>query len=209
MKKMKCPVCDSESYEILKTKGKNTKEYLLQCNDCGNTYRETVVIPKMVECRVIISKFEESFKKTIKIHPDDVLEVGEVLKVDGEEVEITSLENIRGGRVSKSPVSELVTIWATSLTGPVRVGISIDKHGWIISKKVEVDRNFQFNVGDIVKIGRAVFRIKSIKTITSKIRKGGATAEQIKRIYGRPVDGKTKFQYDLSSKIVEVVEEEE
>jgi uncharacterized Zn finger protein len=76
---MKCPVCDSESYEILKTKGKNTKEYLLQCNDCGNTYRETVVIPKMVECRVIISKFEESFKKTIKIHPDDVLEVGEVL----------------------------------------------------------------------------------------------------------------------------------
>ncbi|AIS32312.1 MAG: HVO_0476 family zinc finger protein [Methanobacterium formicicum] len=206
---MKCPVCDSESYEILKTKGKNTKEVLLKCNECGNTYRETVVIPKMVECRVIISKFEESLKKTIKIYPDEVLEVGEVLVVDGEEAEITSLENVRGGRVSKSPVSELVTIWATSLSGPARVGISIDNHGWILSKKVEVDRDFQFNVGDVVKMGKAVFRIKSMKTITSKIRKGGATADQIKRIYGRPADGKDKFKYDLSSKIVEVVEEEQ
>jgi uncharacterized Zn finger protein len=209
MKKMKCPVCDSESYEILKTKGKNTKEVLLKCNECGNTYRETVVIPKMVECRVIISKFEESLKKTIKIYPDEILEVGEVLVVDGEEAEITSLENVRGGRVSKSPVSELVTIWATSLTGPARVGISIDNHGWILSKKVEVDRDFQFNVGDVVKMGKMVFRIKSMKTITSKIRKGGATADQIKRIYGRPADGKDKFKYDLSSKIVEVVEEEQ
>jgi len=205
---MKCPVCDSESYEILKTKGKNTKEVLLKCNECGNTYRETVVIPKMVECRVIISKFEESLKKTIKIYPDEVLEVGEVLVVDGEEAEITSLENVRGGRVSKSPVSELVTIWATSLTGPARVGISIDNHGWILSKKVEVDRDFQFNVGDVVKMGKMVFRIKSMKTITSKIRKGGATADQIKRIYGRPAESKDKFKYDLSSKIVEVVEEE-
>ncbi len=205
---MKCPVCDSESYEILKTKGKNTKEVLLKCNECGNTYRETVVIPKMVECRVIISKFEESLKKTIKIYPDEILEVGEVLVVDGEEAEITSLENVRGGRVSKSPVSELVTIWATSLTGPARVGISIDNHGWILSKKVEVDRDFQFNVGDVVKMGKMVFRIKSMKTITSKIRKGGATADQIKRIYGRPAESKDKFKYDLSSKIVEVVEEE-
>jgi uncharacterized Zn finger protein len=206
---MKCPVCDSESYEILKTKGKNTKEILLKCNECGNTYRETVVIPKMVECRVIISKFEESLKKTIKIYPDEILEVGEVLVVDGEEAEITSLENVRGGRVSKSPVSELVTIWATSLTGPARVGISIDNHGWILSKKVEVDRDFQFNVGDVVKMGKMVFRIKSMKTITSKIRKGGATADQIKRIYGRPAESKDKFKYDLSSKIVEVVEEEQ
>ena len=203
---MKCPVCDSESCEILKTKGKNTKDVLLKCNECGNTFRETITIPKMVECRVIISKFEESVKKTIKIYPDEVLEAGEVLIVDDEEVEITSLENIRGGRVLKSPVSELVTIWAASLAGPARVGISIDYGGRILSRKVEVERDFQFNVGDVVKLERAVFQIKSMKTITSRVRKGGAVAEQIKRVYGRPADKRDRFQYDLTSKIVETVE---
>jgi len=203
---MKCPVCDSESHEILKTKGKNTKDVLLKCNECGNTFRETITIPKMVERRVIISKFEESVKKTIKLYPDEILEIGEVLMVDDEEVEITSLENTRGGRVSKSTVLELVTIWATSLTGPARVGISIDYGGRILSQKVEVERDFQFNVGDVVKLGRSVFVIKSMKTITSKIRKGGAISEQIKRVYGRPADRRDRFKYDLTSKIVETVE---
>ena len=203
---MKCPVCDSESCEMLKTKGKNTKEVLLKCNECGNTFRETINIPKMVECRVIISKFEESVKKTIKLYPDEILQAGEVLIVDDEEVEITSLENTRGGRVLKSPVSELVTIWAASLAGPARVGISIDYGGRILSRKVEVERDFQFNVGDVVKLERSVFQIKSMKTITSRIRKGGAVAEQIKRVYGRPADKRDRFQYDLTSKIVETAE---
>ena len=203
---MKCPLCDSESHEILKTKGKNTKEVLLKCNECGNTFRETITIPKMVECRVIISKFEESVKKTIKLYPDEILQAGEVLIVDDEEVEITSLENTRGGRVLKSPVSELVTIWAASLAGPARVGISIDYGGRILSRKVEVERDFEFNVGDVVKLERSVFQIKSMKTITSRIRKGGAVAEQIKRVYGRPADKRDRFQYDLTSKIVETAE---
>ena len=95
------------------------------------------------------------------------------------------------------------TIWASSLTGPARVGISIDYHGRILSQKVEVERDFQFAVGDVVKMGRAVFRIKSMKTITSKIRKGSATAEQIKRVYGMPAGRNDTYQYDLTTKIVE------
>ncbi|NYB52243.1 MAG: hypothetical protein HVN35_06775 [Methanobacteriaceae archaeon] len=201
---MKCPVCSSESYKILKTKGKNTKEVLLKCNECGNTFREIIKIPKMVECRIIISKFEVSEKKIIKLYPDEVLEIGEVLVVDGEEVEITSLENNRGGRVSKSLVSELETIWASSLKGPARVGISIDYGGQIYSKKVEVDRDFSFTVGDVVKMGRAVFRIKSMKTVTAKKRKGSALAEETKRVYGRPASPNDRPKYDLTSKIVEI-----
>lgn len=200
---MKCPICNSESHEIIKTKGKNTKEVLLKCNECGNTFRETIKIPKITECRIIISKFSESEKKVVKLYPDEILQVGEVLEVDEEEVEITSLENKRGGRVSESQVLELETIWATSLAGPARVGISIDYGGRVLSKKVEVERDFLFTVGDVVKMGRSVFRIKSMKTISSKIRKGSAPAEQIKRVYGRPAGHNDKFKYDLTSKIVE------
>ncbi len=55
----------------------------------------------------------------------------------------------------------------------------------------------------LAELDKAIIEIKSMKTITSKIRKGSALAEQIKRIYSRPATHKDKFQYDLTSKIVE------
>jgi uncharacterized Zn finger protein len=200
---MKCPLCDSESNEMIKSKGKTTREILLKCNECGNTFRETVSIPKMVECRIIISKFEDSQKKNLKLHPDEVLRVGDVLLVEDEEVKVTSLENNRGGRVQRSEVSLLETIWASSLTGQVRVGISVDFWGRILSHKVEIERDFQFTVGDVVKMGRTLFRIKSMKTIDAKVRKGSSMAEDTKRVYGQPLNSGENFQYDLSSKVIE------
>lgn len=200
---MKCPLCDSESNEMIKSKGKTTREILLKCNECGITFRETVSIPKMVECRIIISKFEDSQKKNLKLYPDEVLRVGDVLLVEDEEVKVTSLENNRGGRVQRSEVSLLETIWASSLTGQVRVGISVDFWGRILSRKVEIERDFQFTVGDVVKMGRTLFRIKSMKTIDAKVRKGSSMAEDTKRVYGQPLNSGENFQYDLSSKVVE------
>jgi uncharacterized Zn finger protein len=200
---MKCPLCDSESNEIIKSKGKTTREILLKCNECGNTFRETVNIPKMVECRIIISKFEDSQKKNLKLYPDELLRVGDIMLVDDEEVKVTSLENNRGGRVQRSEVSLLETIWASSLTGPVRVGISVDFGGRILSRKVEIERDFQFTVGDVVKMGRTLFRIKSMKTIDAKIRKGSSRAEDTKRVYGQPLNSRDDFQYDLSPKVIE------
>jgi uncharacterized Zn finger protein len=203
VKNMKCPLCDSESNEIIKSKGKTTREILLKCNECGNTFRETVHIPKMVECRIIISKFEDSQKKNLKLYTDEVLRVGDVLLVDNEEVKVTSLENNRGGRIQRSEVSLLETIWASSLTGQVRVGISVDFGGRILSRKVEIERDFQFTVGDVVKMGRTLFRIKSMKTIDSKVRKGSSRAEDTKRVYGQPLNSREKFQYDISRRVVE------
>lgn len=200
---MKCPLCDSESNEMIKSKGKTTREILLKCNECGNTFRETFSIPKMVECRIIISKFEDSQKKNLKLYPDEVLRVGDVLLVEDEEVKVTSLENNRGGRVQRSEVSLLETIWASSLTGQVRVGISVDFWGRILSRKVEIERDFQFTVGDVVKMGRTLFRIKSMKTIDAKVRKGSSMAEDTKRVYGQPLNSGENFQYDLSSKVIE------
>jgi uncharacterized Zn finger protein len=188
---------------MIKSKGKTTREILLKCNECGNTFRETVSIPKMVECRIIISKFEDSQKKNLKLHPDEVLRVGDVLLVEDEEVKVTSLENNRGGRVQRSEVSLLETIWASSLTGQVRVGISVDFWGRILSHKVEIERDFQFTVGDVVKMGRTLFRIKSMKTIDAKVRKGSSMAEDTKRVYGQPLNSGENFQYDLSSKVIE------
>ncbi len=137
----------------------------------------------------------------MEVYPDELLKVGDVLPLGEIRVEITSLETKKGSRVSKSIVSDLDTIWGSSLDTLARVGISVDFHGRISSYKVEVERDFIFNIGDLVKIENTIFKIKSLKTMDRKMRKGSANAGIIKRIYGRPFKSNT-FNQDLTSKIV-------
>jgi uncharacterized Zn finger protein len=201
---MKCTVCGSESCEILKSKGKISKELLLKCNKCGNIFRETVDVGKPVDIRVVVSEYESSHKTFVKIYPDEFLEFEGVIDIDGRPAEITSLENKRGGRVMACPVSEIDTIWASYIDTPARIGISVDYGGRILSRKVEVDREFEFTIGDVVKMGNVLFKIRAMKTQDRKMRKGFAKAFVIKRVYGRPGDDLKRYQYDLTSKIVEV-----
>lgn len=199
---MKCPVCESESYEILKSKGKHSKELLLKCEECGNVYRETIIREKPVDVRIVISEFEKSKKEFIKLYPDEVLMVDDILDVGGKEVAVNSIETKSSARVYRSSVSDIETIWASSMDIPARVGISVDFGGRIISKKVDVDRDFEFAVGDIVKVGNLVFKVTSLKTIERKVRKGFAKAYVTKRVYGRPLEEFVRYNYDLSSNIV-------
>ncbi len=199
---MKCPVCESESYEILKSKGKHSKELLLKCEECGNVYRETIIREKPVDVRIVISEFEKSKKAFIKLYPDEVLMVDDILDLDGKEVAVNSIEIKSSARVYRSLISDIETIWASSMDIPSRVGISVDFGGRITSKKVDVDRDFEFTVGDIVKMGNLIFKIYSIKTIERKLRKGFAKAYVTKRVYGRPLEEFVRYNYDLSSNIV-------
>lgn len=199
---MKCPVCESESFEVLKSKGKHSKEFLLQCEECGNVYRESIIRKKPQDVRIVVSEFESSKKEYIKLYDHEELKVDDVLELDGREVSITSIENKKGGRVFKSPVSEIETIWASSLDIPARVGISVDFGGRIVSRKVDVDRDFEFHVEDVIKLGNLIFRINSIKTLERKLRRGFARANVTKRVYGKPLSSNEKYDHDLSSNIV-------
>ena len=198
---MKCTVCGSESCEILKSKGKTSKELLLKCNNCGNIFREIVEVEKPVDVRVVVSEYESSHKTLVKLYPDEFLEFEGVLDLDGRPAQISSIENKRGGRVMVSPVSEIDTIWATYIDTPARVGISVDYGGKILSRKVQVDREFEFTIGDVVKLGDVLFKIRAMKTQDRKMRKGFAKAFVIKRVYGRPGDDLKRYKYDLTSKI--------
>ncbi|HOI71337.1 MAG TPA: HVO_0476 family zinc finger protein [Methanobacterium sp.] len=203
---MKCPVCGSNSLEVIKSKGKKSKELLLKCEECGNIFREVVDVGKLVDTRVVVSEFEKSHKTFIKLYEDKTIYTGDLVDVDGRKAEITSIENKRGGRVSKSSVDEVETIWASYADIPARVGISVDFGGRILSHKVDVNPEFEFTIGEVAKIGNIIFKINSLKTLERKMRKGFARASVTKRVYGRPVDEK-RFKYDLTSKVV--VNEEE
>ena len=200
---MKCTQCGSESCEILKSKGKKSKELLLKCNKCGNIFRENVEVEKQTEVRVVVSEYETSHKTSVKLYPDEILEFEGVLDLEGRPAQITSIENKKSGRVMVCPVSEIDTIWASYIDTPSRVGISIDFGGRILSKKVVVDREFEFTIGDVVKLGDILFKIKAMKTQDRKMRKGFAKAFVIKRVYGRPGDDLKRYTYDLTSKIID------
>lgn len=206
---MKCPVCGCESCQILKSKGKTSKELLLQCEECGNIFRETIDLGKPVDCRVVVSEYEKSHKDFIKIYPNEVLKVEDVLDLGGRPAEVTSIENKRGARVNKSQVDDIETIWAHYIDVAARVGISVDFRGRIFSRKVEVDREFEFTVGDIVKLENILFKIKSMKTLERKMRKGFAKAWVVKRVYGTPIEGKIRYNYDLTPKMIGHEEEQE
>jgi uncharacterized Zn finger protein len=206
---MKCPACESEYYEILKSKGKHSKELLLKCEECGNVYKEIIVQEKPVDVRIVTSEFESSKKGFIKLYPDEELMVGDNLEFENKKVEITSIETKRGGRAKKSTVNDINTIWASSLDIPARVGISIDYGGRILSWKVDVDRDFEFHIGDIIKVENRILKVNSIKTIERKVRKGFARANVAKRVYGKPLDAGIRYNYDLSSKIVKDLRGEE
>lgn len=205
---MNCPVCGSESLEIIKSKGKKSKELLLKCEECENIFREVIDVGKPVDCRVVVSEFESSHKTFTKLYKDEILHTGDILDLDGREAEITSIENKRGGRVSKSVVEDIETVWASYADMPARVGISVDFGGRILSEKVEVNPDFEFTIGEVVKMGNIIFKINSLKTLERKMRKGFARASVTKRVYGRPVEER-RFKYDLTSKVVVNGEEKE
>lgn len=205
---MKCPICGSKSFKIVKSKKRSTKSELienliLKCCDCQTTFREELRSKKAVKKRIIISEYEKSFKDMVDVYPDEELKVGSLMQVGEIMVEISSLETKNGSRVQKSRASDLETIWGSSLNNFSRVGISVDFNGKIYSKKVEIERDFIFTIGDIIKIENITFKIKSFKTIERKMRRGSALAGVIKRIYGRPVES-NRFNYDLSKKIIKI-----
>lgn len=199
---MNCPVCNSNNVQKIKSKGKKTREILFKCLDCGITFRETIKRDEYQDVRVIVSEYEKTHKHFLKLPADQILETGMILEVDNRKVEITSLETKNGGRRFKSSLNETETIWAAAIDIPVRVGISVDFGGRIFSQKVEVDQDFEFTIGDVVRLGSLAFQIYSLKTLERKLRRGFAKASVTKRVYGKPVEKFTRFDYDLTSKVV-------
>lgn len=199
---MKCPVCNSKSFEVLKSKGKHSMEFILQCGECGNVYRETITRKKPIDVRIIVSEFGSSRKEYIKLYGEEELQINDILDIDGKKAAITSIETKNGGRVYKNQVSDIETIWASSLDIPARVGISVDFGGRVISRKVDIDSDFEFHIGDVVKLENIIFRINSIKTLERKLRRGFARANVIKRVYGKPLDKNGQYNYDLSHNVM-------
>ncbi len=202
---MECPVCGANNSKVIKSKKFNTKkgvrkEVLIQCQECNQVYKDSILEEKPKEYNLIISEHENSFKTKILLFPDEILSTGDYLQTEFGNVEITSLET-EERREKRVKASKIKTIWANSIEIPARFGISVDLHGLVSAYKVETSRDYEISVGDIFKIDKYIIHVHVIKTDERKLTKGFAKAKVIKRVYGRPVQQK-KYDYDLTHHII-------
>lgn len=201
---MDCPICGSDNIEILNSKQKTTKkkfteEYLLKCEDCGHVYRNIISLKKPRPYRLIISEQDKSHKTTIDLSPSDNLKVGDTLLSDLGQVEVTGIE-IGDRRVNKSKLEDVDTIWASSVEIPARIGFSVDLHGEVDSYKLDLERDFEIALGDIIKLDKHIVKVHVIKTQEKKLTSGFAKAGVIKRVYSKPVKF-NNYDYDLTRNI--------
>ena len=201
---MSCPMCGCEDFEILKSKGKKIKELTVRCDECEHVYRQTQEQAREINVRVVISEFEHSWKTSVTLFSDEYLECGTLLYIDDKEVEVTSIENSESIRVYECPVIDIQTIWVKSLDTLARIGLSVDNHGNVLSYKLEIEREFIFEVGDVGQVNGVKFKVYGFKTLERSMKKGYAYAKVIKRVYAKllPSKDKSRVKYDLSEYVI-------
>ncbi|MFU8766687.1 MAG: HVO_0476 family zinc finger protein [Candidatus Methanoperedens sp.] len=186
-----CPACSPEE-PVPHTILKDAEEMLLQCDECGSIHRQKKETKeKEVPVRVIISKDEESFHRTVML--SGRIETGEELLVDDEVtgeanlVEITSIE-VGDKRKASADARDIKTIWARA-TDEVTVKIAVNYRETTDSIEMKVPGDREYVVGDKITVNN-----KNVNIVRIKIRDGGfksrkgskVLAKYIKRIYCQP-----------------------
>ncbi|AEH07299.1 HVO_0476 family zinc finger protein [Methanothermococcus okinawensis] len=182
-----CPICDDITpHEILKSQeSKKHVKLTVKCLNCGYVHDIEKTL-KLKDVKIIISRYGESEKKVSQLPVDEILKVGDVINIFGEDVEITSIETTK--RVMSSKVEDIQTIWAKSLNIPKKVGISINDRNTTYSVNILVPQDYVFDNETTYRVGRMFFKIKMIKTEKGTFKR--EIARKIKRIYAntsRPI----------------------
>lgn len=183
-----CPTCSPQE-EVAHTV---IKDKLIKCEACGFIHRLPHEKRKTVTLRVIVSRQSQSWPQEITVDDDEVLHVGDEFVVEADDeisgVRVQSLELKTSGRAEKAKAKDIRTVWARAIDEVVvKIAIQTSK-GVTESVDYKVNGDFEFTVGDIMKIQGKEVSIHSIK-----VRDGGSydrvgksiKAKNIKRIYTR------------------------
>ena len=178
-----CPECGSENVDVIRERG---REVTLRCLDCGNFW--ILTLPKLVKIPLIVSKHERSFKVEVELPEDEEIKVGDIVEIENDEVRITSIELEGNKRANKAKVREVKTLWGESLRYPKIIGVSIYlPKGITQSFKVQVNRDEEFVVGEVLEVGGYTFKVEKIKTEKKMLTHGKAKADKIVRLMGHQV----------------------
>ncbi len=186
---LRCDTCGDVSHRVLRGrvggKADLVFEGVVKCTKCGQIRSVQTREPRPVRVPVVVSWLESSERTSLEFTPSERVSVGEELELDGTVLRVTAID-ASGGRVPEAEAGEIGTIW-TQRIDRVRIKMSVNKGMRTVAEWLVAAPDEEFEVGDIVDLGKDRVLVHHIRTRYRTIREGSARADEIVRMYGRVV----------------------
>ena len=186
---LECETCGPVPHRVLhgRVTGKDeiVFEGVVRCSKCGQTRSVVTREPRPIHVPTIVSWLERSERTSVEFSPEEDVEVGEEIELGDTRLEITAID-VDGRRVDAAKAKEVQTLWAKR-TDRVRVKFSVNKGNRTVPHEVLAAPDEEFEVGEIVDLGRDRAVVHHIRTHERTLREGRVRADEIVRMYGRVV----------------------
>lgn len=188
-----CDTCGDVPHRVLRGKvtGKDeiVFEGVVRCSKCGRVRSVVTREPRPIQVPVIVSFLESSERTSLEFSPDEEVDVGQEIELGDSRLRITSIE-VKGRRMDGALAKEVSTLWAKRMDR-VRVKFSVNKGNRTVPHEVLAAPDEEFEVGEIVDLGRDRAVVHHIRTRHRTLREGRIRADEIVRMYGRVVRERT------------------
>ena len=161
----------------------------VKCSNCGRVSTVTVREDKPIGVPTVVSVRDVSERTTIDFAPDELVQVGDRIDHDGHRLKVTAIE-VGERRVPASKAQDVRGLWVKQMDKVV-VKFSVNKGNRTVPHEFEAAPDEEFEIGDIVDLGRERAVIHKMHVGTTTMRRGTARAEDIVRIYGKLVRERT------------------
>ncbi len=187
---LKCPHCgEVVPHRVLRGKigGKDeiVFEGVVRCSKCDAISSVVTREPKPISVPLVVSWLDRSEKTSLEFSPDEDVTVGEELDLGDTRISVTAIES-KGRRVGAEKAKSIDTVWAKRID-QVRVKFSVNKGNRTVPHEVLAAADEEFEIGEIVDLGRDRAVVHHIRTERRTLRQGRVRADEIVRMYGRVV----------------------
>ena len=190
-----CEECGEVPHRVLsgRVTGKDALVFqgTVKCSSCGRVTSVTYREDRPLAVPVVLSDRQLSERRTIEFAPEEVVAVGDRLDHEGHRIEVTSIE-VGERRVEYAAAKDVRTLWAKRMDRVV-VKFSVNKGNRTVPHEFEAAPDEEFEIGDIVDLGRERAVIHKMHVGTTTMRRGTAKAEDIVRMYGKVVRERTSY----------------
>ena len=184
-----CDTCGDVPHRVLRGKvsGKDeiVFEGIVKCSKCDQVRSVVTREPRPIQVPVVISFLESSERTSLEFSPDEEIDVGEEIELGDSRLRITSIE-VGDRRMDGARAKEVSTLWAKRMDR-VRVKFSVNKGNRTVPHDVLAAPDEEFEVGEIVDLGRDRAVVHHIRTQHRTLHEGRVRADEIVRMYGRVV----------------------
>jgi uncharacterized Zn finger protein len=188
-----CDTCGDVPHRVLRGKigGKAdiVFEGVVKCSKCGTVRSVVTRESRPIDVPVIVSWLGTSERTVLEFGPAERIAVGDSLDAGEGRIEVTAIE-VHGARVPSAMARDVSAIWAKR-ADRVRVKFSVNKGNRTVAHSLVAAPDEEFEIGDIVDLGRDRALVHHIRTRHRTVREGSVRADEIVRMYGRVVRERT------------------